>query len=95
MHIICIFALAIGYTLFSTPTTDASPMVSKSSCNKSNLNKIKKNAVELQRKRELNSYLNKKQLTDRQKNMIRSKIPTTSLTNLVRMANNFEKRGRT
>lgn len=60
-----------------------------------NLNKIKKNAVELQRKRELNSYLNKKQLTDRQKNMIRSKIPTTSLNNLVRMANNFEKRGRT
>jgi hypothetical protein len=63
--------------------------------NGSNLNKIKKNAVELQRKRELNSYLNKKQLTDRQKNMIRSKIPTTSLTNLVRMANNIEKRGRT
>lgn len=45
MHLICIFALAIGYTLFSTPTTDASPMVSKSSCNKSNLNKIKKNKI--------------------------------------------------
>jgi hypothetical protein len=57
----------------------------------SNLNKIKKNAVELQRKRELNSYLNTKQLTDRQKNIIRSQISTTSLNNLVRMANNFGK----
>ena len=63
--------------------------------NGSNLNKIKKNAVELQRKLELNSYLNKKQLTDRQKNMIRSKISTTSLNNLVRMANNLEKKRRT
>jgi len=59
--------------------------------NGSNLNKIKKNAVELQRKRELNSYLNTKQLSDRQKNIIRSKISTTSLNNLVRMANNFGK----
>jgi glycerate-2-kinase len=57
----------------------------------SNLNKIKRNAVELQRKRELNSYLNTKQLSDRQKNIIRSKISTTSLNNLVRMANNFGK----
>jgi hypothetical protein len=58
----------------------------------SNLNKIKKNAVELQRKRELNRYLNTKQLTDRQKTIIRNQISKTSLNNLVRMANNFEKR---
>ena len=41
MHLICIFALAIGYTLFSTPVVEASPTVSKTSCSKSNLNKIK------------------------------------------------------
>jgi hypothetical protein len=56
---------------------------------------MKKNAVELQRKRELNSYLNTKQLSDRQKNVVRSKISTTSLNNLVRMANKLEKRQRT
>ena len=63
--------------------------------NGSNLTKMKKNAVELQRKRELNSYLNTKQLSDRQKNVVRSKISTTSLNNLVRMANKLEKRQRT
>jgi M6 family metalloprotease-like protein len=45
MPIICIFAIAIGSILFSTPTADASIMFSKSSCNKSDLNKIKKNKI--------------------------------------------------
>ena len=45
MHLICIFALAIGYTLFSTPVVEASPTVSKTSCSKSNLNKIKNNKI--------------------------------------------------
>jgi hypothetical protein len=45
MPIICIFAIAIGSILFSTPTADASIMFSKSSCNKSDLNKINKNKI--------------------------------------------------
>ena len=45
MHFLCIFALAIGYTLFSTPVVEASLTVSKTSCSKSNFNKIKNNKI--------------------------------------------------
>lgn len=45
MPLIYIFLFAIGSVIFPIPTADASSMVSKSSCNKSNLNTIKNNKI--------------------------------------------------
>ena len=56
--------------------------------NGSNLNTIKKSATNLQNRRELNAYLNTKQLNDNRKNYIKSLFPTTPLNTLKSMANN-------
>lgn len=56
--------------------------------NGSNLNTIKKSATNLQNRRELNAYLNTKQLNDTRKNYIKSLLPTTPLNTLKSMANN-------
>jgi hypothetical protein len=54
----------------------------------SNLNTIKKSATNLQNRRELNAYLNTKQLSDERKNYIKSLFSTTPLNTLKSMANN-------
>jgi hypothetical protein len=56
--------------------------------NGSNLNTIKKSATNLQNRRELNAYLNTKQLSDERKNYIKSLFSTTPLNTLKSMANN-------